>query len=137
MSDEAAPVDADEFVLRRIHKSYFDSRLPLPIQPVAFKPTESDVDGLSVFRERFVSPAEVAAAGRTPGAYHVARLAVRDLQALRLTVVPSPGELPGHAVLAELNRAFYEQDRAGAKLLQAALAKLASQGIVHQPSPSA
>src|SRR5438876_8365420 len=67
MSEDQLPVELMEIVLRRIHKDYFDGTLRIPVRPAAFKPTESDQDGLSVYRERFVSPSEVAASGRTPG----------------------------------------------------------------------
>jgi hypothetical protein len=133
MSDEQDPVDVQENVLRRIHRDHFDATLPIPIRPAAFKPTESDQDGLSVYRERFVSPAEVAASGRTPGAYYVVRLSVQDLHRLNLTVVPVPGPLRGHAVIPELNRTFYEKEKQRSKNLQLQLARLASQAVVHQP----
>jgi hypothetical protein len=135
MSAEQDAVDVQEYVLRRIHKSNYDAQLRVAVKPVAFKPTESDEDGISVYRERFVAPAEVAAAGRTPGAYYVARLAVEALQALGITVVPTPGDLHGHAVLAELNRPFHEKEKQRSRELQLKLAELASQAIVYQPLP--
>jgi hypothetical protein len=133
MEVEQDPIDENEYVLRRIHKNNCDTRLPIPIQEVAFKPTESDVDGISVYREKYVSPAEVAAGGRTPEVYYVARLAVRALNALNLTVVPTPGDQKGHAVIPELNRSFYESEKQRSKKLQFQLAQLASQAIVHRP----
>ena len=129
MSEDQLPVELMEIVLRRIHKDYFDGTLRIPVRPAAFKPTESDQDGLSVYRERFVSPSEVAASGRTPGAYYVVRLAVRDLQRLNLSVVPTPGPLIGHAVMPELNRAFYQSEKQRSKDLQLELCRLASRAI--------
>src|SRR5438094_251516 len=111
MSAEQNPIVATEYVLRRVHKDHFDAHLPVPIMPVAFKPTESDVDGISVYHEQLISAAEVGRAGRTPGAYYVARLSVAALHALSLTVIPVPSDLPGHAVIPELNRALYAQDK--------------------------
>jgi hypothetical protein len=136
MSEEQLPVDVTEYVLRRIHKDNFDATLRIPFRPASFKPTESDQDGLSVYRERFVSPFEVAATGRTPGAYYVVRLAVQDLQRLNLSVVPTPGPLPGHAVIPELNRGFYEKEKQRSRDLQLELSRLASQAIVHRPDIS-
>jgi hypothetical protein len=133
MSEEQLPVDVTENVLRRIHKDHFDGSLRIPFRPAAFKPTESDRDGLSVFRERFVSPSEVASGGRTPGVYYVVRLAVQDLQRLDLSVLPTPGQLPGHAVIPELNRAFYENEKQRSKNLQLELCRLASRAIAHRP----
>jgi hypothetical protein len=100
---------------------------------VAFKPTTDDEDGLSVYRERFVNPAAVAAAGRTPGAYYVVRVPMSALRQLNLTVVPVPADLPGHAVIPELNRKRYETDKASLKRIQLELAKLAAQALVLQP----
>ena len=136
MSEEQLSVDVTEYVLRRIHKDHVDITLRIPFRPAAFKPTESDQDGLSVYRERFVSAAEVAAGGRTPGAYYVVRLAVQDLHRLHLSVVPAPGPLPGHAVIPQLNRAFYASDKQRSKNLQLELCRVASQAIVHRPDPT-
>jgi len=80
--------------------------------------------------------AEVAADGRTPGSYFVARLAVSALKDLNLTVIPTPGDLPGHAVILELNRALYLRDKQRSKKLQFQLAQLASQAIVYRPAVS-
>jgi hypothetical protein len=136
MSEEQLSVDVTEYVLRRIHKDHFDATLRIPFRPAAFKPTDSDRDGLSVYRERFVSPLDVAAAGRSPGAYYVVRLAVQDLQRLNLSVVATPGPLPGHAVIPELNRGFYEKEKQRSRDLQLELSRLASQAIVHRPDIS-
>jgi hypothetical protein len=136
MSGEPQSVDVMEYVLRRIHKEHFDGTLAISFRPAAFKPTESDQDGLSVYRERFVSPSEVAAGGRTSGAYYVVRLAVQDLHRLSLSVVPTPGPLPGHAVILELNRAFYESNKNRSRDLQLELCRPASHAIVHRPDVS-
>jgi hypothetical protein len=136
MGEEQLPVDVMENVLRRIHKDHFDGSLRIPFRPAAFKPTESDSEGLSVYREQFVSPSEVASGGRTPGVYCVVRLAVQDLRELNLSVVPTPGPLPGHAVIPELNRGFYEAEKQRSKELQLELSRLASRAIVHRPDIS-
>jgi hypothetical protein len=82
MSDSPPSVSADEFILRRIHRNHYDSTQPLRVQPAAFRPSPADTGGLSVYRERFISPAEVAAAGRSAGDYFVARLSVQTLHVL-------------------------------------------------------
>jgi hypothetical protein len=132
MSDELAPVEIDEFVLRRIHRSHFTPGFPFPIQRVAFEPRRGESDGVSVYRERLVTPAQVAAAGRKPAhEYFVARLLVRDLCDLQLTVMPVPRpELPGHCVIPELNWETFQRDVCSSKIVQAKLAELASQTIV-------
>lgn len=139
MSEDRDQVEDAESVLRRIHKIYYNTGAVTPVQPEAFRPTERDVDGLSVFRERFVSAAHVLAdvAEGKRASYFIARLAVRDLRALNFTVVPAPRmDLAGHAVIAELNWTSYQKDKPRLKELQAKLAQLASQGIVHRPDVS-
>lgn len=103
MSQGHDPVEEGEYVLRRIHKDHYNAALPAAVLRVAFQPSKSDVDGLSVCRERFITAAQLAGLGRAPGAYYVARLAVTALHDLSLTVIPAPRtDLPGHAVIPEL-----------------------------------
>src|SRR5213594_162251 len=90
MNADSPHVGEEETVLRRIHHRFYDAGQPIAIQPEAFRPTTRDEDGLSVFRERFTSPALVIAAieeGKRHQ-YYIARLTVRDLVDLDLTVVP-------------------------------------------------
>lgn len=137
MSEDQGLVEEHESILRRIHKTYYDANLNTPIQPEAFRPTERDADGLSVFREKFVTPAELLMT--VPEAkrnlYYIARLRVVDLKALWLTVVPRPvAGLTGHAVIPELNWHSYQKDRFRLKPVQLQLAKLASQDVVREPA---
>lgn len=139
MSEDQDPVKDEESVLRRIHSIYYNPGSNIPVQPEAFRPTERDEDGLSVFRERFISPAQVLAdvAENKRGLYLIARLAVRDLHALHLTVIPAPrSDLAGHAVIPELNWDSYQKEKRRLKELQVELARLASQAIVHHPDIS-
>ena len=78
-------------------------RSPVPVQRVAFAPNQKDTDGISVFRELFITPERIASAGRSSAGYYVARLAVCELLKLGLTVVPDPRENqpPGHALVPE------------------------------------
>lgn len=137
MTEEHEPVTEQETVLRRIHQRFYDPHRTIPVQPEAFRPTERDEEGISVFRERFVTAAKVIAAIAEDkrSLYYVARLNVRDLRGLNLTVLPAvQSELPGHAIIPELNRTSYQQDKLRVKELQTKLAELASQAIVYQPS---
>jgi hypothetical protein len=139
MSEGQDQVDENEGVLRRIHKIFYNADSNIPVQPEAFRPTERDNDGLSVFRDRFVSPVQVLVdvAESKRGLYYIARLTVRDLQALHLTVIPAPRSgLPGHALIPELNWGSYQKDKLRLKELQVKLAWLASQAIVHRPDIS-
>jgi len=136
--DERQPVDASEFVYRRIPRMYYQAGLPVLFRVIAFRPTSNDDTGLSVFRAGFVAPADTLAnleAGKQKE-YYVVRLAVQDLLKLGLTVVPEPDPdgPPGHAVIPELNWPAYQAEKARLKGVQLELAKLASADIVHRPS---
>ena len=133
--DERQHVKEEEFVFRRIHRNYYQAGLPLPIQPEAFRPTRNDASGISVFRASFVQP-EGILADIDPNKrldYYVARLAVRDLSRLGLTVVPDPDPTgpAGHAIIPELSIFAYQADKRRLKGIQLELAKLASAAIVY------
>jgi hypothetical protein len=136
--DEHQPVDASEFVYRRIPRNHYQAGLPIPIQRAAFCPNPHDTTGLSVFRAAFVQPADILtnidASKRNN--YYVARIAVQDLHRLALTVEPDPDPdgPPGHAIIPELSYRAYQADKQRLKQVQLELAKLASAAIVHQPS---
>ena len=136
MTDQQDPVSPDEYVLRRIpkDKSRYNPSLPEPVQRVAFQPSEWDVDGISVFRELFVSAAALAKAGTNNNGYCVARLSVSDLIALGLTIVPDPrnDQPPGHAIISELSISEMKQNKAKCKEIQRRLAKLAGINIVFE-----
>jgi hypothetical protein len=136
--DEKDPVDDSEFVYRRIHPNYVDPALPIQVQRDAFRPTQNDTTGLSVFRAALAKPSEALANLDLAKAkdYHVVRLAVRDLQKLGLTVVPEPllGGPLGHAVIPELSWAAYQAQKLHWKAVLVELAKLASADIVLRPA---
>jgi hypothetical protein len=138
--DEREPVEDNESVYRRIHGSFFDPSVPVPIRRGAFRPNPTDTTGLSVFRARFLQPASILANIDPAKAtsYYVARLSVRDLRNLGLTVVPEPAVdgPPGHAVIPELSLPAYEADKQRLKQILFELAKLASADIVHRPARS-
>jgi hypothetical protein len=137
-ADEKEPVDDSEFVYRRIHPNFHDATLPIAVGLEAFRPSQSDVTGLSVLRARFAQPQDLFA-NRDPAKvsrYYVARLPVRDLHRLGLTVVPEPipGGPAGHAVIPELSWPAYQAQKQHWKAVLVELAKLASMDIVHRPS---
>jgi hypothetical protein len=136
--DENDPIDDNEFVYRRIHPQFFDAALAMPVQRDAFRPTQNDSTGLSVLRAHFARPAHALPkpeAGKATN-YYVARLAVRDVRDLGLTVVPEPVPAgpPGHAVIPELSWAAYQANKLHWKALLLELARLASADIVFQPN---
>jgi hypothetical protein len=134
MSHGQARIGPDETVLRRIHKNHCSADLPRVVYLAAFRPSREDTNGLSVFLEAHTTAAEIAASGRKPGEYFVARLSVRALRQLGLTVVPddAPGAPAGHALIPELRLSEYERDKQRLKDVLLDLARLASQAIVHE-----
>ena len=128
--DEHQPVDQNEFLYRRIPHAFFRPTLPVLFLIAAFRPTTNDTTGLSVFRAAFLRPEDTLA--NVPPArrndYYVASLAVSDLRALGLTVVPEPDPQgpPGHAVIPELSWAAYQADKNRLKVVLVELARLAS-----------
>jgi hypothetical protein len=137
MSQESQCVADEEFVLRRIHKNQVDAGPPPVIGFTGFRPTPEDTAGLSIYREKLVSPALVAASGRKPGEYFVVRLPVRSLRQLGLTVIAEEQAegLAGHVLIPELSLAACRQEKARLREVQVRLAELASQNIVHVPDP--
>jgi hypothetical protein len=135
MTASADPVRPDEFVLRRIHKNHCSADLPRVVHLAGFRPSREDATGLSVFREAYVSAAQVAASGRKAGEYTVVRLSVEALARLGLTVVPDedPDGLPGHAVIPQLSFPEYERDKQRLKDILLELARLGTQAIVLEP----
>jgi hypothetical protein len=136
--DEHDPLEDGELLYRRIHRTFLDPSVPIPIQLPAFRPTANDTTGLSLFRARFLAQPQDALANLAPDKaknYYVTRLVVRDVRSLGLTIVPEPipGEPPGHAVIPELSWVSYQAQKQQWKPLLAELAKLASAAIVHQP----
>src|SRR5438128_2199772 len=132
MSGSGTAVSAHEFVFRRVHRNHVDAGPPLAVRFPAFRPTVSDTSGLSVFRQSLTSAAEVAASGRKPGEYYVARLAVADVKSLGLSVFAD--ELPngptGHALIPELSFGNYQSDKPRSRAVQERLAEMASRNIV-------
>ena len=137
--DENDPINDDEFVLRRVVNlpDYYDPTLPAPTRTNAFRPTDDDLTGISVYREAFVSAEAVARAGGSEKGYYVARLPVAGIRALGLTVTPDPQPdlLPGHSLVPEINCIRYKiaVEKKRIKPLQERLARLADANIVLGP----
>ena len=93
----------------------------------AFTPNREDEDGLSVYRERLVTPEQVKAnARKPPEEYIVVRLLAKSLYDLGLTIVLSPDDpLPGHCVIPELSLGEYKRNKRVLKPVQVALMGLA------------
>jgi hypothetical protein len=141
--NDSSPVDARERLLRRVARNDYKPDLPVSVQRGGFVPSKYDTDGLSLFREDFVTPEAVAAAGPSPNGYAVARLLVQDLLDLKLpgglslTVVPAPDpdQPPGHCLIPQLNRSYHDSHKQHAKEVELALAELASKDVPYVEPP--
>ena len=136
MNDDDA-IAPEELLLRRIVRQpgQYDPALDPAVHRGAFTPNRQDVDGLSLFREAYISASAVALAARKPASdYVVARLRVSDVLSLGLSVLPcpDPGGLPGHVVIPELSLARYNDPllKLGIKEASLHLARLASRDVI-------
>lgn len=105
--DEHNPVDEEESIYRRIHPNFYGPGAPVPILYEAFRPNRNDSAGLSVIRALFALPQALLTNidPATVANYAIARLSVRALRRIGLTVEPDPLVTgpPGHAIIPELN----------------------------------
>jgi len=113
------PIQPDEIILRRIPEAQMGvvgTRCPLPD---GFDPHRTaDVDGLSVYREKYHTPSQVAGF-RTKGSQPtwIARLRAKAITDLGLTLKPDPLDpedglpaRPGHALILEINSPARKSD---------------------------
>ena len=113
MTDAAQPGEriADgELLLRRIPASqnWVDLQTK-SVDPLAFRPRQSDTTGLSLSRAKYGGPAKEAARGASGKQFYIAILSVDRLREVGIDVVPSP--LPGHAGHAEIPALTFENRR--------------------------
>lgn len=133
---ERDPVLPTERVLRRIHKMYYNAK-ERTVNAGAFSPRKDDADGISLFRELFATPKEVAAAGRKSGNHYVGRLDVGDLLGIEVTVKasPEPDGPRGHAVIPEMNITEWNNKKKNPKLkeIRKRMADMAARDIAFDP----
>jgi hypothetical protein len=130
--EASAPIEDDEYLYRRIPRStgWFRDGV---VSPVAFRPTRNDTTGLSLEREHFCKPEEVAAHGTNPSGYYVARVRAGKIRSLELEVVPTPLVHLGHAELPGLR--FDNRRTDHAQEWQVKLAEFATREEVLGPYP--
>lgn len=136
MSQGESPATDSGSVYRLIHKNFYREGLPLPVQPEAFRPTDRDSDGLSVFLEGSATPdqALLAVPADKRHLYYVARIPALELHQLGLSLRDAPiEEAPGQAVIPEMNVQDYQRNKVAGKERQKRLAEIASANIVHRP----
>ena len=102
---EIDPVSPGEWLLRRFPQSHYDSTLLVPFLAAGFDASTSDGEGISLFREFFLSPRILSLHGNKPP-YVIGRVRARDVIELGLTIVPTPSEdsCPGHVSIPELRK---------------------------------
>lgn len=102
------PLGEEELVYRRVPLVYVENGI---LSHRAFRPTTNDCDGISLVRAAYTSP-EAAARGMTMKPCFLAKMRVRDIRRLGLTVVPDPThDQPGHCLVPELSTSTIEQTR--------------------------
>jgi len=109
------------------------------INPNAFEPAKDDADGISFFREDFVSKEHLASVSTHGNGVRVGRVLAKECTALSLSLkpAPDPSQPPGHLVIPEMlfikkTPETKEQKRKIQDLAQK-LAQLASNNEVYTP----
>lgn len=98
---EGSPVLRTEEILRRVACAYYVEETR-QVHRLAFRPTEHDSTGISVYRHMLTSARAVAEAAPKPT--YVAGVSVKRILELSLQVLPDPcPPLPGHSIIPELN----------------------------------
>jgi len=139
---ETAKVVRNEVLLRTVPNGIFYYTKTMgnwAINPSAFEPAKDDVDGISLFREDFVTPKDLASVNPHPNGVRVARVFARQFGSLNLSVKPSPDASgpPGHAIVPELHfvRKTPQTKDLKRKMLDLAqkLAQFASKNKIYTP----
>jgi hypothetical protein len=122
MKDQQEPITDDEWLLRRVHKEYFESLVPPLIRPYAFKPQLTgrlpDTTGISLYRQSCLNRTEdifVKTMDTKRHSFGIVRVPVSLLYSNGLNVIrdddlDDPIVL-GHVVVPEINSREYEQTK--------------------------
>jgi len=123
---EHEPIDPKEWLLRKVPSNSYDSSLDVPFTRVAFRPRDYDLDGISLFREMFVSPKDISATGMS-APYTVARIRALSMiiASLEIDASPDSSQPPGHASVPKLSIGKMKCNKPQSKEYQFALAEMA------------
>jgi hypothetical protein len=105
---ENSPVSPDEVLLRAVPNmpGYIDRKLgKWTVDPYSFEPNKKrDIDGMSFFREDFVTRKEVSRRNRHPAGAHVIRVNARVFEKFNLQIEATPIETEpaGHVIVPGL-----------------------------------
>lgn len=100
---EGDHVRGGEWLLRKVHPQNYNAELVPPFTEAIFRANSSDHDGISFYRQCFLSPKVLSSDGRQPP-YIVGRIRASYLIELGLTLNPTPASQwpPGHVSIPEL-----------------------------------
>src|ERR1035437_2840998 len=87
MNDGSEPIDSDEIIYRRVPTIW--AGVPFP-SPQACTPRKEDVEGLSVYREKYTKTIAEVAYNDRGTQYYVAVLKAHDLIEAGIEIIPSP-----------------------------------------------
>ncbi len=142
---ETTPVFRYEVLLRTIPNSigfYTQTMGNWAVNPNAFEPRKVDCDGISLFREDFVTREYLASVSGHPCGVRVARVSARKCTELHLSLKPSPNasQPAGHVVIPEMSFVMETPQTPQTKALKRkikdlaqALAQIASKNEVYVP----
>ena len=136
LQSEYDPIGRDEWLLRRVpaKSNYHNPKLTPAFQRACFVPNENDTDGISLFREMFLSPRSLSKIGRKPP-YIVARVKASVFidGAMTLNSTPDPAEPPGHVSIPEISIARYKTNKHDTRELQMLLVDASE--LAFDPTP--
>jgi hypothetical protein len=104
---ETTAVFPNEILLRTVPNSigYYSQSMGIwAVNPTAFEPRTVDVDGISLYREDFVTKKYLASVSGYPTGVRVASVTAKDCTNLHLSLQPSPDPKgpSGHLVIPEM-----------------------------------
>lgn len=134
MKSEDEPVTENESVIRLIWGEFLRPGERAPILSVSFRPRDDETDGISVYRLACLNDpteARLAMAPEKRNRYAIAVIPVAELIALGLSVVPSKSEqVPGHAVIPEMNIVAVKANRKYWKEIELKLVAIAMRNLI-------